>query len=261
MTGPAPSPGPSGYDPAHFDRLVRVEDRHFWFTSRNRLLARVLGGIQLRPRARVLEIGTGTGNTLRVLETAWPGAQIVGVDLFARGACVRATTHRHATGPRGDRAAAIHRTVRRHRRLRRPRACRGRPRGPATAAYAAGTGWAARDDRAGVRLFVERVRRRCASFPPLRAGAIMRRARGLGLPRGTCHVLHVHALSADAGGPMGGRSRHRAAAQNVSGCAGTAHCAGRQRSAARRVVRRSGVRGAGWIAAVRHVRAGLARRS
>jgi SAM-dependent methyltransferase len=76
---------PSGYDPKHFEKLLEVEDRHFWFASRNRLLSQVLASVELETGARVLEVGTGTGNTLRVLEGRFPAATIVGVDLFGEG--------------------------------------------------------------------------------------------------------------------------------------------------------------------------------
>jgi SAM-dependent methyltransferase len=81
------APSPSGYDAKHFEKLVAVEDRHFWFASRNRLLADVLARLTLPDKARVLEIGTGTGNTLRVLERTFPQATLVGVDLFEEGLC------------------------------------------------------------------------------------------------------------------------------------------------------------------------------
>jgi SAM-dependent methyltransferase len=76
---------PAGYDARHFEKLARVEDRHFWFASRNRTLSTVLRDFALGDKPRVLEIGTGTGNTLRVLERAFPRATLVGVDLFDEG--------------------------------------------------------------------------------------------------------------------------------------------------------------------------------
>ena len=66
------APSPSGYDAKHFEQLIEVEDRHFWFVSRNRTLSTVLAHVTVADNARVLEIGTGTGNTLRVLERAFP---------------------------------------------------------------------------------------------------------------------------------------------------------------------------------------------
>ncbi len=75
------------YDPAYFERLFAIEDRHFWFHTRNRVIATVVGQITagLAPGYRVLEVGCGTGNVLRVLEQACPRGTVVGMDLFAEG--------------------------------------------------------------------------------------------------------------------------------------------------------------------------------
>ena len=76
-----------GYAPQHFAAIAAAERRHFWFRARNRVLHTVLApiGARLPAGARVLEIGCGTGNTLRVLERACPAALVVGMDLFAEG--------------------------------------------------------------------------------------------------------------------------------------------------------------------------------
>jgi SAM-dependent methyltransferase len=78
---------PDGYDPKHFATLFDVEDRHFWFRARNRVLSAVVEDVVrgLVRGYRVLEVGCGDGNTLRVLETACPGATLVGMDMFAEG--------------------------------------------------------------------------------------------------------------------------------------------------------------------------------
>ena len=52
--------GASGYDPAHFAELARLEAGNFWFRARNRLLTWALR--RYFPGARsLLEIGCGTG--------------------------------------------------------------------------------------------------------------------------------------------------------------------------------------------------------
>jgi SAM-dependent methyltransferase len=93
MRDPHPT---SGYDPRLFAKLLEAEDRHFWFVSRNRVLADVLAGLSVGDGKRVLEIGTGTGNTLKVLERACTRATVVGVDLFEEGLAIarRRTTAR-----------------------------------------------------------------------------------------------------------------------------------------------------------------------
>lgn len=78
---------PAGYNPAHFKALFEVEDRHFWFRARNRALSAVISGLAAAfpRRCRILEVGCGDGNTLRMLEESCPGAAVVGMDLFAEG--------------------------------------------------------------------------------------------------------------------------------------------------------------------------------
>jgi 2-polyprenyl-3-methyl-5-hydroxy-6-metoxy-1,4-benzoquinol methylase len=76
-----------GYDPSHFASLVAVEDRHFWFRARNRVISRVAAqsAAAFSPGYRVLEVGCGDGNVLRFLEGACPDGTVVGMDYFAEG--------------------------------------------------------------------------------------------------------------------------------------------------------------------------------
>src|SRR5438046_6156273 len=77
-----------GYDPDHFAALFAVEDRHFWFGARNLALKTIIEEFAPRLPAgyRVVEIGCGTGNTLRMLKEACStAALIVGIDLFEEG--------------------------------------------------------------------------------------------------------------------------------------------------------------------------------
>ena len=75
------------YDPSYFAPLFAIEDRHFWFRARNRVIATLVSQITagLAPGYRVLEVGCGTGNVLRILEQACPRGVAVGMDLFAEG--------------------------------------------------------------------------------------------------------------------------------------------------------------------------------
>src|SRR5712691_5973217 len=57
------------YDPQFFDAIASIEDRHFWFTSRNRTICAALQPIlqKFHRRYRVLEVGCGTGAVLTEL--------------------------------------------------------------------------------------------------------------------------------------------------------------------------------------------------
>lgn len=78
---------PGGYDPSCFHELAAVEDRHFWFRARNRLISELSRRIssQLKPGHLVLEVGCGTGNVLRALSNACPNAKVIGMDLWLEG--------------------------------------------------------------------------------------------------------------------------------------------------------------------------------
>jgi len=76
-----------GYDPAFFDRLAEIEDRHFWFRARNHLILKLARRISSSffPGSLVLEVGCGTGNVLRVLERACHNCTVVGLELWSEG--------------------------------------------------------------------------------------------------------------------------------------------------------------------------------
>jgi SAM-dependent methyltransferase len=60
--------GSDDYPIDFYDRLCRLEDGHFWFQARNRIILRMVRsycGDQIRPR--LLEIGCGTGFVLQQL--------------------------------------------------------------------------------------------------------------------------------------------------------------------------------------------------
>lgn len=75
------------YDPAHFAPLFASEDRHFWFRTRNLVISLLVKQLVagFGPGARVLEVGCGTGNVLRVLEQICPPGTVAGMDLFIEG--------------------------------------------------------------------------------------------------------------------------------------------------------------------------------
>jgi 2-polyprenyl-3-methyl-5-hydroxy-6-metoxy-1,4-benzoquinol methylase len=74
------------FDPGYFKRLFAIEDRHFWFAARNRVIATIASQIAagLRPGYRVLDVGCGTGSVLRVLELACRDGMVLGMDLHAQ---------------------------------------------------------------------------------------------------------------------------------------------------------------------------------
>jgi SAM-dependent methyltransferase len=74
------------FNPAYFDQLFRIEDRHFWFHTRNRIICGVVAQItQSLSGGKVLEIGCGNGNVLRYLQQTCVGHLVVGMDAFEEG--------------------------------------------------------------------------------------------------------------------------------------------------------------------------------
>ena len=75
------------YDPRYFELLAAVENRHFWFRARNRVIAGVVRDITRgwRPGYRVLEVGCGNGNVLQSLASVCTGAKVFGMDLYEEG--------------------------------------------------------------------------------------------------------------------------------------------------------------------------------
>ena len=75
------------YDPSYYEPLASVEDHHFWFQARNRVIGATVGQLtaSLAPGYRVLEVGCGTGNVLRTLVAACRTGTVMGIDLFQDG--------------------------------------------------------------------------------------------------------------------------------------------------------------------------------
>jgi 2-polyprenyl-3-methyl-5-hydroxy-6-metoxy-1,4-benzoquinol methylase len=65
----------AAYDAAGIQLLLDVEDRHFWFRARNEIIAGLVDPpIRSLPNGfRVLEVGCGSGNVLRVLKRSVAG--------------------------------------------------------------------------------------------------------------------------------------------------------------------------------------------
>lgn len=73
-----------GYDPQFFAKIVEVEDRHFWFQARNRVIAAAVSDIveSLPNGYRLLEVGCGTGVVLRELAKVCRQGEVEGFDLY-----------------------------------------------------------------------------------------------------------------------------------------------------------------------------------
>ncbi len=54
-------------DPSYYREMAAVEDRHWWFEGRRRILGAVLDRLAPGPEAEVLEVGCGTGGNLPML--------------------------------------------------------------------------------------------------------------------------------------------------------------------------------------------------
>jgi SAM-dependent methyltransferase len=65
-------------DPELMRRLWRMEERHFWHAARNRWIRRGLAKYGLRPPARVLDVGCGSGAVAGMLQEH--GYSVVGID-------------------------------------------------------------------------------------------------------------------------------------------------------------------------------------
>jgi SAM-dependent methyltransferase len=70
-------------DQALFDEMARIEDRHWWFSGRRRIIADTLRRLALPRGAAILEIGCGTGGNLAML-TAFGRVTAVEADPLAR---------------------------------------------------------------------------------------------------------------------------------------------------------------------------------
>jgi SAM-dependent methyltransferase len=51
-------------DPNEFETMLAIDERHWWYSGRRRVLRAVLDGLELPRAARVLDAGCGSGRTL-----------------------------------------------------------------------------------------------------------------------------------------------------------------------------------------------------
>lgn len=87
MTLPASPEARESYEPSFFAPLFAIEDRHFWFRSRNRIIDGLVRQLTAaKPDGfRVLEVGCGTGNVLQHLVRSCGRGRVYGMDLFGEG--------------------------------------------------------------------------------------------------------------------------------------------------------------------------------
>jgi len=77
----------AGFKAEFFNQLAATEKDHFWFRSRNRLLAWALQ--TFFPHAQsLLEIGCGTGFVLLSLRAAFPSLKLTGGEIFCEGLAI-----------------------------------------------------------------------------------------------------------------------------------------------------------------------------
>lgn len=53
---------------AAYDRMAEIDEEHWWFSARRGILAKLIERIRLPQRARILEVGCGTGSNLAMLQ-------------------------------------------------------------------------------------------------------------------------------------------------------------------------------------------------
>jgi len=81
---PGPAEGSNAFDPQYFSRLAEVEEKNWWFCSRNKLIIWAL--CRYFPQARNFhEIGCGNGFILLGIRQLLPSLVLSGSDLFIEG--------------------------------------------------------------------------------------------------------------------------------------------------------------------------------
>jgi SAM-dependent methyltransferase len=76
------------YDEKYFEPLRAIEEKHFWFLSRNQFIGDLIEKYCDTPSQGSLigmEIGCGTGNVLKYLTSRFPLQRILGMDLYMEG--------------------------------------------------------------------------------------------------------------------------------------------------------------------------------
>lgn len=74
----------AGYDPSWYEHLYEIEEGHFWFRGRNRVIVWAIEKF-FPSAASFLEIGCGTGYVLKGIETAFPHIKLAGSEYHEEG--------------------------------------------------------------------------------------------------------------------------------------------------------------------------------
>lgn len=76
--------------PDAYLEMAETENHHWWFCGRRAILTRILGKLKLPPRARILEVGCGTGGNLTML-SQFGDVSALEVDDTARNLAIQKT--------------------------------------------------------------------------------------------------------------------------------------------------------------------------
>ena len=64
-------------NPEEYGKMFAVEDHHWWFSGKRKLVTALLEGLRLPPGARILDVGCGTGGMFAALR---PFGRVPAVD-------------------------------------------------------------------------------------------------------------------------------------------------------------------------------------
>ncbi|MEL7254803.1 MAG: class I SAM-dependent methyltransferase [Pseudomonadota bacterium] len=74
----------TGFQEQSFDLLIKYEDWHWWFQSRNKMIVKLIKRFRRQP-GQMLEIGCGNGLVTEAISKSFPDADIIGTEFFREG--------------------------------------------------------------------------------------------------------------------------------------------------------------------------------
>lgn len=84
--------------PEAYLEMAEVESRHWWFSGRRAILSQLIVSLDLQPKARILEIGCGTGGNLAML-SSFGEVSAMEMDAVARSIALEKTAGRFDIRP------------------------------------------------------------------------------------------------------------------------------------------------------------------